>query len=103
MNDKHKGPHCAGSCEGAAYLIKIRGLEAENAKLKERVLEGETYSKKSVAMVESMCFSAGVREEKKTSLILRKKNAKLEARVKELLTTLGKAAGINGNWWEDGK
>ncbi len=59
MNDKHKGPHCAGSCEGAAYLIKIRGLEAENAKL--------------------------------------------EARVKELLTTLGKAAGINGDWWGDDK
>ncbi len=57
MNDKHKGPHCAGSCEGAAYLIKIRGLEAENAKL--------------------------------------------EAQVKELSKTLGRAAGINGNWWED--
>ena len=29
MNDKHIGPHCAGSCEGAAYQIKIRGLRAE--------------------------------------------------------------------------
>ena len=29
MNPKHKGPHCDGLCEGQAYLIKIRGLEAE--------------------------------------------------------------------------
>ncbi len=34
MNDKHKGPHCAGSCEGAAYLITIRNIEAENARLR---------------------------------------------------------------------
>ena len=30
MNDKHQGPHCAGSCEGAAYQIEIRRLKAEN-------------------------------------------------------------------------
>ena len=29
MNDKHQGPHCAGQCEGAAYQIEIRRLEAE--------------------------------------------------------------------------
>lgn len=26
---EHTGPHCAGSCEGAAYQIKIRELRAE--------------------------------------------------------------------------
>ena len=31
MNDKHKGPHCDGLCEGAAYTIKIRQLEQELA------------------------------------------------------------------------
>ena len=29
MNDKHQGPHCAGSCEGAAYQIEIRKLRAQ--------------------------------------------------------------------------
>ena len=38
MNDKHFGPHCAGSCEGAAYQIEIRKLRAENEALRE-VLE----------------------------------------------------------------
>ena len=33
MNDKHIGPHCAGSCEGAAYQIEIRKLRAENEAL----------------------------------------------------------------------
>ena len=35
MNDKHQGPHCAGSCEGAAYQIEIRKLRAENEALRE--------------------------------------------------------------------
>ena len=34
MNDKHFGPHCAGSCEGAAYQIEIRKLRAENEALR---------------------------------------------------------------------
>ena len=29
MNDKHIGPHCAGSCEGAAYQIELQKLRAE--------------------------------------------------------------------------
>ena len=33
MNDKHIGPHCAGSCEGAAYQIEMRKLRAENEAL----------------------------------------------------------------------
>ena len=35
MNDKHQGPHCAGSCEGAAYQIEIRKLRAENEALRD--------------------------------------------------------------------
>ena len=30
-NPNHYGPHCAGSCEGAAYTAKIRELEARLA------------------------------------------------------------------------
>jgi len=26
MNEKHKGPHCDGLCEGAAYQIEIKRL-----------------------------------------------------------------------------
>ena len=39
MNDKHIGPHCAGSCEGAAYQIEIRKLNAENEALREALAE----------------------------------------------------------------
>lgn len=35
MNDKHQGPHCAGSCEGAAYQIEIRRLKAEKEALRD--------------------------------------------------------------------
>ena len=30
-NPDHYGPHCAGLCEGAAYTVKIRELEARLA------------------------------------------------------------------------
>ena len=33
MNDKHQGPHCAGSCEGAAYQIEIRKLRHDIERL----------------------------------------------------------------------
>ena len=39
MNDKHQGPHCAGSCEGAAYQIEIRRLKAENEALRKALRE----------------------------------------------------------------
>ena len=34
-NGEHHGPHCAGSCEGAAYQIEIRKLRSENEALRE--------------------------------------------------------------------
>ncbi|WP_019558530.1 hypothetical protein [Thioalkalivibrio sp. ALE12] len=37
MNDKHHGPHCAGSCEGAAYQIEIERLRAENKALRKQL------------------------------------------------------------------
>ena len=33
MNDKHQGPHCAGSCEGAAYQIEIQKLRHDIERL----------------------------------------------------------------------
>lgn len=29
VNDKHRGPHCAGLCEGTAYISRIKELEAQ--------------------------------------------------------------------------
>ena len=33
MNDTHIGPHCAGSCEGAAYQIEIQKLRHDIERL----------------------------------------------------------------------
>ncbi|WP_018865083.1 hypothetical protein [Thioalkalivibrio sp. ARh3] len=35
MDEKHKGPHCAGYCEGAAYQIEIERLRTENERLRQ--------------------------------------------------------------------
>ncbi len=73
MNDKHKGPHCAGSCEGAAYLIKIRNLEAENVRIRaalkeirkvwagsESALVGCTTYESSLIRLLKQCYSMAV-------------------------------------------
>ena len=41
MNDKHQGPHCAGSCEGAAYNIEIQRKRTELTEALKRTASSE--------------------------------------------------------------
>jgi len=43
VNDKHKGPHCAGLCEGTAYISRIKELEAEVASMHDNFAKMNTY------------------------------------------------------------
>ena len=42
-NKNHHGPHCAGLCEGQAYISRIKELKVENARLREHIYRIAEY------------------------------------------------------------
>ena len=96
-NPDHYGPHCAGSCEGAAYTAKIRELEARLA-----TFEGEpnrvALLKSNLADLQDKCDSLEARLANKT-LDIEILNMLINERddeISELLDTIKEIYAIAG-------
>ena len=57
-NELHHGPHCAGLCEGAAYVTMLRQKDARIAELEQILDEARILSELLVASVKRLAFSA---------------------------------------------
>jgi len=63
MNEKHKGPHCNGLCEGAAYQIEINRLSSEGRIMRDALRRisalDKNYKWESEAIADDALFRTG--------------------------------------------